>query len=116
VQEALARAEVALESARTYRDQVLDEVWGTLEAGGSLSLEQRARVRLAGTNATESATRAVDLMYGAGGTTSIEEDFPLSRLFRDVHVIAQHVTVLPIYYELIGKAMLGVEMDGTRPF
>jgi hypothetical protein len=55
-------------------------------------------------------------MYGAGGTTSIEEDFPLSRLFRDVHVIAQHVTVLPIYYELIGKAMLGVEMDGTRPF
>jgi alkylation response protein AidB-like acyl-CoA dehydrogenase len=116
VQEALARAEVALESARAYRDQVVDEAWRVLEGGGSLSLEQRARVRLAGTNAAESAARAVDLMYAAGGTTSIEEDFPLSRFFRDVHVIAQHVTVLPLYYELIGRVFLGLELPDSRPF
>jgi len=99
VQDALARAEVALESARAYRTEVLHDVWRSLEAGEPLSIEQRARLRLAGANATESAARAVDLMYGAGGTTSIEEDFPLSRIFRDVHVIAQHITVLPLQYE-----------------
>ena len=116
VQEALARAEVALESARAYRDAVIDDAWRTVEAGDSLSLAQRARIRLAGTNAAESAAKAVDLMYAAGGTTSIEEDFPLSRFFRDVHVIAQHVTVLPLYYELIGRAFLGLELDRSRPF
>ena len=52
----------------------------------------------------------------AGGTTSIEEGFPLSRCFRDVHVIAQHITVLPLYYELIGRAFLGLELADSRPF
>ena len=33
VQEAVARAEVALESARAYRDQVIDDAWRTVEAG-----------------------------------------------------------------------------------
>ena len=116
VQDALARAEVALESARAYRTEVLHDVWRSLEAGDPLSIEQRARLRLAGANATESAAKAVDLMYGAGGTTSIEEDFPLSRIFRDVHVIAQHITVLPLQYEQVGKAMLGIELDPGRPF
>jgi alkylation response protein AidB-like acyl-CoA dehydrogenase len=116
VQDALARAEVTLESARAYRDQAIDDAWATLTAGNALSIEQRARIRLAGANAAESAARAVDLMYGAGGTTSIEEDHPLSRFFRDVHVIAQHVTVLPLYYEMVGRAFLGLELDGSRPF
>ncbi len=116
VQDALARAEVALESARAYRDYAIDDVWTTLSAGGSLTIEQRARIRLAGTNAAESAAKAVDLMYGAGGTTSIEEGHPLSRFFRDVHVIAQHVTVLPLYYEQVGRAFLGLELDPSKPF
>jgi alkylation response protein AidB-like acyl-CoA dehydrogenase len=116
VQDALARAEVALESARAYRDQVVDDAWRTVEGGNSLSLEQRARIRLAGTNAAEGAAKAVDLMYAAGGTTSIEEEFPLSRFFRDVHVIAQHVTVLPLYYESIGRVFLGLDLADSRPF
>jgi alkylation response protein AidB-like acyl-CoA dehydrogenase len=116
VQEALARAEAALESARAYRSDVLRDVWATLEANEPLSMTQRARIRLAGANAAESAVKAVDLMYGAGGTTSIEDDFPLSRVFRDVHVIAQHITVLPLQYEYIGKALLGMEIEASRPF
>jgi indole-3-acetate monooxygenase len=116
VQDAIARAEVALESARAYRTEVLHDVWRSLEAGDALSIGQRARLRLAGANASESAAKAVDLMYGAGGTTSIEEDFPLSRIFRDVHVIAQHITVLPLQYEQVGKAMLGIDLDPNRPF
>src|SRR4029079_6449785 len=48
VQDALARAEVALESARAYRTEVLHDVWRSLEAGEPLSLGQRARVPLAG--------------------------------------------------------------------
>lgn len=114
-QEAVSRADVAVESARALRDRVLADAWQTIEAGGTLSLKQRARLRVAGTNAAESAARAVDLMYAAGGTTSIEEDFVLSRCFRDLHVITQSVAVSPFYHELAGRVLLGMEPGGSLP-
>jgi alkylation response protein AidB-like acyl-CoA dehydrogenase len=109
VQDAVARAEAALESARAYRDRVIDDAWRVVAAGESLTMEQRARIRLAGTNAVESACRAVDLMYGAGGTTSIEESSALSRCFRDVHVVSQSINVTTRNYEYAGRVFLGLE-------
>lgn len=109
VQEAVARAEVLLESARAYRTAVVAEVWATAARGEPLTMAQRARMRLAGTNATECAVRAVDLMFGAGGTTSIEDESPLSHCFRDVHTVAQNINVLPLYYEYAGRVLLGME-------
>ena len=58
----------------------------------------------------ESATSAVDLLYRTGGTTSIWDDCPLSRCFRDVHVVAQNWSVLPQTYEAAGRLRLGLEM------
>lgn len=115
VQEAVARAEVELESARAYRDRVVDDAWKTVDAGGTLSLDQRSRVRLAGTHAAQSAATAVDLMYACGGTTSIQDNSALSRCFRDVHVVVQSITVLPLHYEAIGRAFLGLEPGGLIP-
>jgi indole-3-acetate monooxygenase len=109
VQDAVARAEAALESARSYRDRVIDDAWRAIAAGGSLTMEQRARIRLAGTNAVEASCRAVDLMYGAGGTTSIEEGSPLARCFRDVHVVSQSINVTTRNYEYAGRVLLGME-------
>jgi alkylation response protein AidB-like acyl-CoA dehydrogenase len=116
VQDAVARAEVALESARAYRDRVLAAAWQSVAEGDGLSLEQRARLRLAGVNAGESAARAVDLMFGAGGTTAIEDASPLSRSFRDLHVVTNSVNLLPLQYELIGRVLLGMELGTTSPF
>jgi alkylation response protein AidB-like acyl-CoA dehydrogenase len=98
-----------LESARAYRDRVIDDAWRVVAAGESLTMEQRARIRLAGTNAVESSCRAVDLMYGAGGTTSIEESSALSRCFRDVHVVSQSINVTTRNYEYAGRVFLGLE-------
>lgn len=109
VQDAVARAEAALESARAYRARIIDDAWHTIAAGESLTMEQRARFRLAGTNAVEASCRAVDLMYGAGGTTSIEEESPLSRCFRDVHVVSQSINVTTRNYEYAGRVFLGLE-------
>jgi len=109
VQDAVARAEAALESARAYRERVIDDAWRVVAAGESLTMEQRARIRLAGTNAVESSARAVDLMYGAGGTTSIEENCALSRCFRDVHVVSQSINVTTRNYEYAGRVFLGLE-------
>jgi alkylation response protein AidB-like acyl-CoA dehydrogenase len=105
----VARAEATLESARAYRDRVIEDAWRAVAAGESLTMEQRARIRLAGTNAVESSCRAVDLMYGAGGTTSIEESNALSRCFRDVHVVSQSINVTTRNYEYAGRVFLGLE-------
>lgn len=109
VQDAVARAEAALESGRTYRDRVIDDAWRVVAAGGNLTMEQRARIRLAGTHAVESSVYAVDLMYNAGGTTSIEEGCALSRCFRDVHVVSQSINVSTRNYEHAGRVLLGME-------
>jgi alkylation response protein AidB-like acyl-CoA dehydrogenase len=111
----VARAEAALESARAFRDRVVDDAWRTVEAGEPLSRRQRALIRLAGTNACEAATRAVDLMYTAGGTTSIEEASALSRCFRDVHVVSQSITVVPLHYETVGRVLFDMEPGGLMP-
>ncbi|MGE3535988.1 MAG: hypothetical protein AB7N91_00980 [Candidatus Tectimicrobiota bacterium] len=112
VQEAVARAEVLVESARAYRAQLVSDVWATLEARAPVSVTQRARLRLAGTHAVESAVQAVDLMFHAGGTSAIEDACALSHCFRDIHVLAQNMNVLPLFYESAGRVFLGLD-SGT---
>jgi alkylation response protein AidB-like acyl-CoA dehydrogenase len=114
-QEALARAEVLVESARAYRSLIVREMWRAFEAGEPLSLRLRARARLAGAHATECAVKAVDLLFSAGGTTSIQDEHPLSHCFRDVHAVAQNVNVLPVYYEHAGRVLFDLD-PGTQVF
>jgi alkylation response protein AidB-like acyl-CoA dehydrogenase len=114
-QEAVARAEVILESSRAYRDRVIDDAWHTIEAGDVLSRRQRAAMRASGVNCSESAVRAVDLMYTAGGTTSFEDESPLSRCLRDVRVVSQGIGLQALHYESVGRVLFGMEPGGMQP-
>lgn len=107
VQADVARAEAMLRSARCFLFEAVEEAWEAAQRG-PLSLEQRALVRLAAINAVSSATHAVDLMYNAGGATSIYATNPLERCFRDIHVATQHAEVAPIQYEAAGRVFLGL--------
>jgi alkylation response protein AidB-like acyl-CoA dehydrogenase len=71
-------------------------------------------LRLAATHATTSAAAAVDLMYTAGGGTSIYARSALQRCFRDVHVATQHLMVAGPTYELVGRVLLGLETDTAQ--
>jgi alkylation response protein AidB-like acyl-CoA dehydrogenase len=107
----VARAEATLGAARALVETSVRRVWDTARRGQAVTLEQRARLRLAATHAVRAAADVVDAMYDAGGVTSIYDTSPLQRRFRDVHVATQHVLVAPPTFELAGRVLLGLPGD-----
>ena len=111
VQSRVSRAEALVQSARLFLYDSVEELWSGLLATGAVSMEARARVRLAACHAVASSVEAVDLMYVAGGASSIYASCPLERAFRDVHVMTQHIGVQPRIAQSTGRVLLGLEPD-----
>ncbi len=107
----VAKAEAALGSARAFLIDEIGKTWDAVLAGREVSLEQRARMRLASANAGARCVEAVDLAYHAGGGTSVYAKSPLQRCFRDIHTASQHIMVAPRTYELFGRLRLGAPAD-----
>ena len=74
-----------------------------------------ADLRASCVHASESAVRAVDLMYTAGGTTSFEDSSPLSRCLKDVRVVSQGIGLQALHYESVGRVLFGMEPGGMQP-
>ncbi|HTN81978.1 MAG TPA: acyl-CoA dehydrogenase family protein [Acidimicrobiales bacterium] len=109
----VARAEAALGSARAF---LLDEVgatWADVLDGREISMERRARIRLAATNTGVRCAEAVDFAYNTGGGSSVYTSSPLQRCFRDIHTATQHLMVSPRGYEVFGRHLLGLPLDGA---
>jgi indole-3-acetate monooxygenase len=113
VQDDVGRADAILNSGRVYRSAMIAELWNTIARGAETTIEQRARCRLASTNAADSAREAMDLMYRHGGSTSFKRASRLAECWRDLHVVGQTVTVGPEWYPIAGRALLGME-PGSR--
>ena len=111
VQAQVAQAEAGWRGARAFVREVVEEAWAATTAGDDLTGEHKRLLRLAATDATRRAAQAVDLMYGAGGGSSIHESSPLQRVFRDVHVATQHGMVAERTYEVLGRMALGLPTD-----
>lgn len=109
VQEAVGRADAALNAGRAYRSAAIATLWNTLAAGGETTREQRARCRLASTFAADCAREAMDMMYRWGGSTSFRRESRLAECWRDLHVVGQTVTVGPEWYPIGGRALMGME-------
>jgi alkylation response protein AidB-like acyl-CoA dehydrogenase len=110
----VAQAEASVRASRALLYDTIDRTWAAVQAEGRISLRQRAMLRLAATHATTSAAAAVDLMYTAGGGTSIYARSALQRCFRDIHVATQHLMVAGPTYELVGRVLLGLETDTAQ--
>jgi alkylation response protein AidB-like acyl-CoA dehydrogenase len=113
VQDAVGRADAILNAGRVYRSAMITELWNTVAAGGETTLAQRARCRLASTNAADCARTAMDLVYRWGGSTSFKRSTRLAECWRDLHVVGQTVTVGPEWYPIAGRALMGMD-PGSR--
>jgi alkylation response protein AidB-like acyl-CoA dehydrogenase len=98
-------------AARLFLFDSLDRLWTTLLETGEVTMEARAHARLAASHAVASAVRAVDLMYVAGGASSLYASCPLERAFRDVHAMTQHIGVHPRVMQSTGRVLFGLESD-----
>ncbi|HEV8640653.1 MAG TPA: acyl-CoA dehydrogenase family protein [Methylomirabilota bacterium] len=114
VQSDVGHAEAQFRSGRAFLTETVREVWAHVSATGTISLDQRATLRLATTHAIRLGVQVVDTVYNAAGVTAVYEGHPLQRHFQDIHVISQHIQSRLANYELVGRHWLGLPVDETR--
>jgi alkylation response protein AidB-like acyl-CoA dehydrogenase len=109
VQDAVGRADAILNAGRAYRTAMVTDLWNTVAADAETTLEQRARCRLAAVHAADCAREAMDLVYRQGGSTSYRRESRLAECWRDLHVVGQAVTLMPEWYPMGGRVLLGMD-------
>ena len=113
VQGAVARHEAALGSARAYLVEVLKDSWAAAHDAEPLGSPERARVRLACSQAIKASLEVVDSVYKAAGTSAIFLGTPFERRFRDIHTLSQQIQSREAHFEIVGRVMLNGDPDGT---
>src|SRR5262249_18155480 len=87
VQSQLARAEAKLGAAQAYLHQVFEQAWEEAAAGRPITMQLKAKMQLASTNAVLESAQAVDCLHDIVGASGIREEYSFAKHFRDVHVI-----------------------------
>ncbi|MGZ8267641.1 MAG: hypothetical protein ACXW20_08835, partial [Burkholderiales bacterium] len=76
------------------------------------SAAEKIRLRRDGAYAARLCTRAVDLLFEAGGAEFLYEDKPMQRAFRDIHAAQSHYSLAwDVAASTAGKFMLGIAPD-----
>jgi alkylation response protein AidB-like acyl-CoA dehydrogenase len=107
VQAEIARAEARLGAARSYLIDTVTEIYLRADNLAPIGVLDRARARLAGSNAISSAIAVADWTYKAAGVDAIFPGSPFERRFRDIHTVSQQIQSRDAHYETIGQVLLG---------
>ena len=108
VQADIARAEARLGSARAYLMETLVTIYAQADEVAPIEVADRARVRLACTNAIQAAAEVVDFAYKAAGVDAIFPGNPFERRFRDMHTLSQQIQARNAHFETVGQVLLGM--------
>jgi alkylation response protein AidB-like acyl-CoA dehydrogenase len=108
VQDAVARAEAQLQSARCYLLASVEAAWQAAQQPGDLPVAARRDLRLSATHAVHTAAEVVARLYTLAGGAAVFAASPLQRALRDVQVATQHMMVADATYEMTGRLLLGV--------
>jgi len=108
VQAEVARAEARLGSTRAYLIETLAAIYAEADEMAPIEVGDRARVRLACTNAIHGAIEVADFTYKAAGVDAIFPGSPFERRFRDMHTLSQQIQSRSAHFEQVGQVLLGV--------
>lgn len=109
IQRETAEAVAGLGAARAFLLEALRDAWAHAQAGGHLTMDHRAAIRLASTSAIQRAREVGDWAYAEAGATAIFESQPFERRFRDLHAAGQQVQGRATHLEAVGQHLLGLE-------
>jgi indole-3-acetate monooxygenase len=108
VQADVARAQARLCSARAYLLDTLASIYAQADDIEPIGIPDRARVRLACTNAIHGAIEVADYTYKAAGVDAIFPGSPFERRFRDIHTLSQQIQSRTAHFEAVGQVLLGM--------
>ncbi len=109
VQSRLAQSRMKLDAATAYLNKMLLEAWMLVCTKQALTLDVRARVRLAIMCAMTESCAVVDFTHNAAGTNAVFEGSPFERRFRDIHTLTAHGQAQLSNFEAAGTALMGFE-------
>jgi alkylation response protein AidB-like acyl-CoA dehydrogenase len=109
-QNAAARAEALLGSARDYVFARINDIWQTLLAGAQPTAKQRALYRIAIAHAHAASIEAVEGLFKAYGGGAVYSSSPFDRSLRDLLTINQHTMNSLKIYETAGRVLLGFDL------
>ena len=107
IQAEVARAEARLGAARSYLLDTVTEIHRRAGPDAPIDAMDRARARLAGSNAITGAVAVADWTYKAAGVDAILPGSPFERRFRDIHTVSQQIQSRDAHYETVGQVLLG---------
>lgn len=106
IRQSIAHAEADLSSARSFYFDALGELWDAVK-GDELSLQHRARWRLAMTHAFVTSVDVISRMYKTAGGSAAYTRTGLDRVMRDALTANQHINANLRSYELVGQMLFG---------
>ncbi len=109
----VAGAEASLAAAWSMMLDAADDTFQSAQAGRPSTVDQKRRIRLAATHATQTAADVAASMFRTAGGAAVYRTSPIQRCFRDAAVTAQHAMVAPRTWETAGRMRMGLDTDTT---
>lgn len=107
VQEAVARTAADLRLAQLS----VDEIVTAASASDVLELGDRAEILRDYNRVAELLVAAVDRLFDLSGTSGFKDVSPMQQRWRDVHMMASHVSFTRANYQHYGRVTLGLDRD-----
>ncbi|MFG3522005.1 acyl-CoA dehydrogenase family protein [Nocardia nova] len=107
VQEAVAMTAADLDAAELFVQRVLTSV----RSGQRLELADRASILRDYNRVAELLVNAVDRLFALSGTSGFKESSPMQQKWRDIHMMASHVSFTRANFQHYGRMVLGLDRD-----
>lgn len=103
----LGKAEMTLRAARALLYAQANEVWDAAVARRTMKEVDRVAMRATAFQVTNLASQTLNAAYRMAGGSSIYDDNPIQRRFRDMHAVSQHAWNGEQHPGALGQAMVG---------
>lgn len=110
----LAHLEARYGAARAYLHKTAEDLYAAVAASRTISVDQRARMKLATTYAINHSFEVVKDAYRAAGQTAIFPTNPFERRMRDAMTASQQTQARGTNYITVGRVLLGLEPDSMH--